>query len=252
MSSVGSSLRLLSFAQFEREVTGERIRDKIAAQKRKGMWMGGHVPLGYDLRDHRIHINPKGAEGVRAIFSNHLSLGGVTALKEYLDQNKILAKSGSKWIDAKTDGTAFSRGALHKLLRNHIYVGEIEHKGAVYRGQHEAIIDRERWNQVQAHLGANRQGLPRKARSTKVSLFTGIIYDETGNRYTPTHSNKNGRRYRYYTSQAVIRKAPESDSQVRIPAHDLESAVIERIVEFLKSPREVITRSALAPSISRS
>ncbi|MGD0157882.1 MAG: recombinase family protein [Terracidiphilus sp.] len=227
---------LLSFAQFEREVTGERIRDKIAASKKKGMWMGGFVPLGYDLRDRRIYVNPKEAQTIRTIYSNYLRLGCVMALKDYLDRNKIFSKSRTNGNGATTGGTSFSRGALYKILRNHIYVGEIAHKGGVYRGQHEAIIAREQWNQVQKLLIQNHQGKWRKARATKVSLFTGILFDATGNRYTPTHTNKSGRRYRYYTSQTVIQKAAQTEEPARIPAHDLEAAVTERILEFLKSP----------------
>jgi site-specific DNA recombinase len=231
---------LLSFAQFEREVTGERIRDKIAASKKKGMWMGGFVPLGYDLRDRGIFVNSKEAETVRAIFSNYFRLGCVMALKDYLDRSGIRSKRRTRLTGTKTGGSSFSRGALYKILRNHIYVGEIAHKGAVYNGQHEAIIDREEWTRVQKLLGQNRQGKQRKTRATKVSLFTGILFDAAGNRYTPTHTNKSGRRYRYYTSQAVIRKTTPTDQPARIPAHDLEAAIIDRILEFLKSPREVL------------
>ncbi len=237
---------LLSFAQFEREVTGERIRDKIAASKKKGMWMGGFVPLGYDLRERRIYINPTEADTVRTIFSNYLRLGCVMALKEYLDCSGIQSKARTRRTGTETGGSSFSRGALYKILRNHIYVGEIAHKGAVHRGQHEAIIDREQWTQVQKVLDQNRQGERRKARATKVSLFTGILFDTAGNRYTPTHANKAGRRYRYYTSQAVIRKAKQTDEPARIPAHDLEAAVTGRILEFLQSPKEIL--GALAPS----
>jgi site-specific DNA recombinase len=231
---------LLSFAQFEREVTGERIRDKIAASKKKGMWMGGFVPLGYDLLDRKIYINPKEAEAVRAIYTTYLRRGCVMALKEELERKGIFSKLRSLSNGTKVGGASLSRGALYKILRNHIYVGEIKHKGAVYPGQHEAIIGREQWNQVQKLLAQNRQGSRRKARTTKVSVFTGILFDAADNRYTPTHTNKAGRRYRYYTSQAVIRRASVTDVPARIPAHDLETAVIERVLEFLKSPREVL------------
>lgn len=237
---------LLSFAQFEREVTGERIRDKIAASKKKGMWMGGFVPLGYDLRERRIYINPTEAETIRSIFSNYLHLGCGMALKEYLDRSGIQSKARARRTGSETGGSSFSRGALYKILRNHIYVGEIAHKGAVYRGQHEAIIDREQWTQVQKLLDQNRQGERRKARATKASLFTGIVFDEDGHLYTPTHANKAGRRYRYYTSQAVIRKASATEVPARIPAHDFEVAATDRILKFLKSPKEVL--GALTPS----
>ena len=143
---------LLSFAQFEREVTGERIRDKIAASKKKGMWMGGFVPLGYDLRDRKIYVNPKEAEIVRAIYSNYLRLGCVMVLKDYLDRSRIFSKSRTSGNGTKTGGTSFSRGALYKILKNRIYSGEIAHKGGVYIGQHDAIINREQWDQVQKLL----------------------------------------------------------------------------------------------------
>jgi DNA invertase Pin-like site-specific DNA recombinase len=237
---------LLSFAQFEREVTGERIRDKIAASKKRGMWMGGNVPLGYELRDRKLHIHPEEAATVRTIYSNYLRLGCVMALKDYLDQNGIRSKPRSRWIGTKPAETSFSRGGLYLILSSHIYVGEIFYKGTAYRGNHEAIIGREQWNQVQKLLKDNRQGKPRKARATKVSLFTGILFDEEGHRYTPTHASKGGRRYRYYTSQAVIRRASETEVPARIPAHDLEVAVTERIIKLLKTPKAVL--GALAPS----
>ena len=159
---------LLSFAQFEREVTGERIRDKIAASKKKGMWMGGYVPLGYDLGDRRIHINPKEAETVRAIYATYLRLGCVMALKNELDRKGIFGKSRTLSSGTKTGGASLSRGALYKILRNHIYVGEIKRKGAVYPGRHEAIIDREQWTQVQkllaktARVAGERRGPPKQ------------------------------------------------------------------------------------------
>ena len=199
---------LLSFAQFEREVTGERIRDKIAASKRKGMWMGGFVPLGYDLRNRKLLINQDEATQIRERFRQYLRLGCVSALKEYLDQTSLRSKARPNWKAGKQiGGTRFSRGALYQLLKSHLYVGEIEHKGQVYPGEHEAIVERVVWDKVQASLRENRQGIRRQARATQQSLLTGILFDEQGNRYTPTHAIKRGKRYRYYTSQAVIRKA---------------------------------------------
>ena len=241
---------LLSFAQFEREVTGERIRDKIAASKKRGMWMGGIVPLGYELRDRKLHIHPEEAAIVRTIYSNYLRLGCVMALKEYLDQNGIRSKPRSRFIGTNPPATSFSRGGLYLILRSHIYVGEIFHKGATYPGKHEAIIDRVQWNKVQELLRVNQQGKRRKTRVTKASLLTGILFDAVGNLYTPTHAKKGGRRYRYYTSQAVIHKAVETDVPARIPAHDLEVAVTDRILAFLKSPKQVL--GALVPSGQRS
>jgi DNA invertase Pin-like site-specific DNA recombinase len=240
---------LLSFAQFEREVTGERIRDKIAASKKRGMWMGGIVPLGYELRDRKLHIYPEEAKIVRAIYSNYLRLGCVLALKEFLDQNGIRSNPRLRFIVTNPAAASFSRGGLYLILRSHIYVGEIFHKGATYPAMHEAIIDRVQWNQVQALLRGNQQGKRRKTRVTKASLFTGILFDAAGNLYTPTHAKKGGRRYRYYTSQAVIHKTTETDVPARIPAHELEVAVCDRILVFLKSPKQVL--GALAPSGKR-
>lgn len=237
---------LLSFAQFEREVTGERIRDKIAASKKRGMWMGGIVPLGYKLRDRKLQIHPEEAKIVRIVYSNYLRLGCVMALKDYLDQNKICSNPRTRSIEKEPTATSFSRGGLYRILRSHIYVGEIFHKGHTYPAIHEAIIDRPQWNQVQELLRANQQGEQRKARATKASLFTGILYDAVGNLYTPTHAKKGGRRYRYYTSQAVIHRTTNTDVPSRIPAHDLEVAVTDQILEFLKSPKQVL--GALAPS----
>lgn len=231
---------LLSFAQFEREVTGERIRDKIAASKKRGMWMGGFVPLGYEVRDRKLHIDPEEAKIVRTIYSNYLRLGCVTALKDFLDRKGFRGKPRTKGNGMRTTGASFSRGGLYLILRNHIYAGDIFYKGEVYPGNHQAIIGHDQWNRVQKLLEENRQGKRRKARATKASLFTGLIFDAEGNLYTPTHSNKGGRRYRYYTSQVVIRRTSETDIPGRISAHDLEAAVTERILDFLRSPKEFL------------
>jgi site-specific DNA recombinase len=221
---------LLSFAQFEREVTGERIRDKIAASKKKGMWMGGTVPLGYDVRDRQLQINEAEATTVRTIFNQFLRLGNVTILQEWLRENDIRSKAGNH----------FFCGPLHEMLHNPLYIGLTRHKTDTYPGQHQAILDCETWDKVQALLDANRQGGKRKPRATKTSLFTGILFDAEGTLYTPTHATKNGRRYRYYTSQAVIKKTKKIETPARIPAPDLESAVIERFLKLLRAPEDLV------------
>lgn len=221
---------LLSFAQFEREVTGERIRDKIAASKKKGMWMGGTVPLGYDVRERKLYINEAEAATVRTIYNEFLRLGNVTGLREWLQASNILSKGGNH----------FFRGPLYQMLRNPLYVGLIRHKKDTYPGEHEAILDRETWDKAQALLTENRQGKQRRPRTTKASLFTGRLFDEHGTPYTPTHAAKNGRRYRYYTSQAVIRKTEKVETPPRIPAPDLESAVTDRILDLLRTPEELL------------
>ena len=232
---------LLSFAQFEREVTGERIRDKIAASKRKGMWMGGRVPLGYDLKDRKLIINKEESEVVRGIYPQYLRLGYVSRLKEYLDQSLIRSKVRLDGSGIRTGGQEFSRGALYQLLRNHLYVGEIAHHGQIYPGEQQPIIDRELWQKVQQQLVENRQGERKRTRTTKDSLLTGLLFDEHGNRYTPTHAAKQGKRYRYYTSQAVIRRKKDGADLARIPAHELERAIADRVLTLLSTPHELVS-----------
>jgi DNA invertase Pin-like site-specific DNA recombinase len=221
---------LLSFAQFEREVTGERIRDKIAASKKKGMWMGGTVPLGYTAQDRKLIVNEPEAVTVRTIFNEFLRLGSVHSLEDWLRENNILSRRDHH----------FFRGPLYTVLRNPHYLGLIKHKKESYPGEHPAIIDRATWDKVQALLDANIQGKRRKVRATKESLFTGILFDATGTLYTPTHANKNGRRYRYYTSQAVIKKTEKSNAPARIPAPDVENAVVDRILNWLQTPADLL------------
>ena len=222
---------LLSFAQFEREVTGERIRDKIAASKQKGMWMGGTVPLGYTAQDRKLVVNEVEAATVRSIFDGFLRAGSVYRLQEWLRTSNITNRRGNH----------FFRGPLYTILRNPHYLGRIKHKKLSYAGTHTAIVDHETWDQAQVLLGSNTQGERRKGRVTKESLFTGMPYDVTGILYTPTHANKNGRRYRYYTSQAAIKRTQSGDAPARIPAPDLEKAIIDRLLEWLQTPEQLLT-----------
>lgn len=232
---------LLSFAQFEREVTGERIRDKIAASKKKGMWMGSTVPLGYSAQNRKLIINEPEAVTVRTIFDEFLRLGNVHSLHDWLCENNIMSRRGNHIF----------RGALYMMLRNPHYIGLIKHKKESYPGEHAAIIDRGTWDKVQAVLDENVQGKRRKVRATKESILTGILFDATGTLYTPTHANTNGRRYRYYTSQAVIKKIGRSNAPGRIPAHDLEKAVVDRMLEWLQTPTQLLAafrdETAVAP-----
>ena len=221
---------LLSFAQFEREVTGERIRDKIAASKKKGMWMGGNVPLGYKVVDRKLLIEESEAVTVRGVFREFLRLGSVLRLEEWLRANDIRTRRGNYFL----------RGPLYTMLRNPLYLGLIRHKAELYPGEHARIIDQVTWDKAQSLLDQNTHGQWRKERSTQPSLFTGIIFDAGENRYSPTHSNKNGCRYRYYTSRAAMHKTERPDSPARIPAHSLEKAVTERILSFLNAPSELL------------
>jgi site-specific DNA recombinase len=225
---------LLSFAQFEREVTGERIRDKIAASKKKGMWMGGLPPLGYDVRDRKLVANKEEAQTVLDIYRRYVELRSVRALKAELDAAGIRSKRRTF-----ADGTVYgdhklSRGALYLMLQNHIYRGEITHKDNAYPGEHEPIVDKALWDRVQAVLAENRVNRAQGADGKYTSLLAGLTFDESGERLTPTHAIKKGTRYRYYVSRSLITGTAKDDSQGRrIPAGNLENLVIARIRDFL-------------------
>jgi site-specific DNA recombinase len=232
---------LLSFAQFEREVTGERIRDKIALSKRKGMWMGGVVPLGYDLDDHHLLVNPEGAKRVRQIFKKYLELGSVKQLKAYLDRHGIRAKARTSRAGRKSGGAAFSRGALYHLLQNRIYIGEVPHRDQSYPGVHEAIVPRELWESVQTKLKENACARRDGRNAAEISILKGLLFDGDGNRYTPSHAVKKGRRYRYYTSQRVIEDSGDvSAIPGRLPASEIEGLVIRKLIALLGSSEFVI------------
>ena len=217
---------LLSFAQFEREVTGERIRDKIAASKRKGIWMGGCPPIGYDVGDRRLVINQADAETVRQIYQRYLKTGSVPKLKKALDRDGVVSKIRVSRKGNKSGGQSFSRGALYELLSNPIYIGEIRHKLERHPGQHEALLERGLWEKVQKRLRdhTNRTTEPR----TKVSPspLAGKVFDETGEPLYVQASVKDRRRYRYYVSKALVRGSKvEGQRGWRVPGPELERAV---------------------------
>jgi hypothetical protein len=197
----------LSFAQFEREVTGERIRDKIAASKKKGMWMGGNVPLGYDASERTLVINPAEAQTVRRIFALYRELGCVRRVKEEADRLGLRTKCGTTANGAERGGKLFSRGHLYALLSNPICTGRVAHKAELYPGQHPALIDDESWSAVRDQLAANTSDHRRKAKAAEPSLLAGLLVDARGERLTPSHAFKKGRRYRYYVSAALITEA---------------------------------------------
>ena len=232
---------LLSFAQFERQLTGERIRDKVAASKKKGMWMGGVVPLGYECVDHRLAINQAEADTVRKIFRSYLKPGCVSKLKNYLDTEQIRSKIRTSSSGRKSGGVGYSHGALYHLLNNRIYIGRIVHRGEVYPGQHEPIISPGMWNEVSALLRANNQAHRKPQSGSTPGLLTGILRDARGVRFTPTHTLKGGKRYRYYTSQAVIQGKANVSANARIPAPELESLVIGQIGLMLESLEKYLT-----------
>ncbi len=232
---------LLSFAQFEREVTGERIRDKIAASKKKGMWMGGRVPVGYDVKDRKLISNEPEAAIVNQIYQRYLALGSVNKLKRELDAKGIRSKVRVSKTGRKSGDLPYSRGTLYNLLQNQIYLGEIPHRNLAFPGEHAAIVSRELWDQVQARLKANHQARRIGTNRRAPSLLVGLLYDDSGNRLTPSHAVKDGKRYRYYVSQAIIQQRQgDPGAPTRIPAHDIEELVGRRICAFLIAAREVI------------
>ena len=246
---------LLSFAQFEREVAGERIRDKIAASKKKGMWMGGVPPLGYAARDHKLTIIPDEADTVRHIFRRYSALGSVRLLKEELDVRGIVSKQWISTSGRSWGGHPIARGALYLMLQNRIYRGEIVHKDRHYPGEHEAIIDRALWDAVQARLAANAVERSSGERAKNPSLFVGLLFDADGNRMTPTHALKKGRRYRYYVSHPLITQARAgSPGGLRVPAPEIEQLVAERVRGFLADPASVLDvaeRQGLPPAMQQ-
>jgi site-specific DNA recombinase len=231
---------LLSFAQFEREVSAERVRDKIAASRRKGMWMGGSIPFGYDLKDQRYVINEPEARVVREIFTLYLQLKCVRALQREAAKRGYKTRERAFKSGKASGGNAFGRGHLYYLLNNRTYRGEAVHKETAYGGAHEPIIDQQTWDHVQDLLQSNR--IDRKAGKgfRDASLLAGILFDEKGNRLSPSHSTKNGSRYRYYVSQAVLQHEPDkAGATKRIPAQVLEDFVCRQIDLLLKNPAKL-------------
>ena len=239
---------LLSFAQFEREVTGERIRDKIAASKRKGLWMGGHVPLGYEPDGRTLVINEAEAETVRTIFRLYLELGTVRKVKEAADRLGLSTKLRAGKGKRMGGGRPFSRGHIYHLLSNPLYIGRIAHRGEHHEGRHPPIIDLETWDAVRAQLAS--QAPPAgaaKLRSSSPSPLRGKLFDEAGIRLTPTHAVKNNKRYRYYVSQRLTSGCGNTNSSAvnqcwRLPAREIERFVSEAIQNLLSDQGELTLR----------
>ena len=231
---------LLSFAQFEREVIGERIRDKIAASKKKGMWMGGVPPLGYRAQDGKLIIVESEAETVRFIFRRYAELGSVRLLKDELDARSIQSKLRTSASGRQGGGKPFARGALYLILQNRIYRGEIVHKEQSHPGEHMPIIDQPLWDAVQAQLASNAAERNSSARHRQPSLLAGLLFDGDGNRMTPSHAVKNGTRYRYYVSGSLITKhRTDNAAALRIPAAEIEQVVSDRVHRWLLDPGSI-------------
>jgi site-specific DNA recombinase len=233
---------LLSFAQFEREVTSERIRDKIAASKRKGMWMGGPVPLGYDVVDRKLVVNDGEAAQEHHIMHRYLEVGSVRSLVDELAAAGFKTKLRPLRNGTNIGGVAFSRGGLFHLLSNCVYVGDVRHKGATYDGAHDAIIERVVWDRVQAELADKAPARTRRANIRHPSILAGLVHDGHGRKMTPSHAVKQAKRYRYYMTRD---RQPGMPAVWRVPAHDLEHLVIARLCRHLVYDREVDDHSSL-------
>lgn len=217
---------LLSFAQFEREVAGERIRDKISASKKKGMWMGGVLPLGYNVKDRQLVVDENGKKTVNLIFNKYLELGSINELKIYLDDNGIKSYFRVSEKGNGHGGSSYSRGALNFILSNPVYIGKIRHMKNIYDGNHDGIIPQELFDAVQTKLQSQSMTQRGESKRSSNALLKGKIFANSGDIYTPTYTNKSGKRYRYYIC---------NENKNRLPADEVESFVERQIRDRFKS-----------------
>jgi DNA invertase Pin-like site-specific DNA recombinase len=236
---------LLSFAQFEREVTGERIRDKIAASKRKGMWMGGPVPLGYLVENRKLVVEEQEAELVRHIYSRYLDLSSVVELADELNRQGYRTKIQQRASGPHRGGCEFRRGTLYHLLSNRIYRGQMVHKGEHFAGEHPAIVPQDLWDRVQDKLKGNASGTSRRLRGQQPSLLVGMVWDGEARAMTPSHATKVGRRYRYYVTRP---DQLDGSPAWRVSAHDLEKLVCERLSMLLTDRQALCDMAAGQPT----
>jgi site-specific DNA recombinase len=242
---------LLSFAQFEREVTSERIRDKISASKRKGLWVGGMAPLGYDTKDRRITVNQAEADRVRTIFRRYVELGSLNLLMADLRERGIVTKVRNLRSGEKIGGIPFTRGPLAHLLRNRFYIGEVTFKGEVLKGEQKPIVGDDLFEAVQTKL-TEQANNHKSVRSTTEALLTGRIFDDRGNRMTPSHARKGGMKYRYYLSSALLHGAANRAGSVsRIPAAEIEAVVIKTLREHLHPLPPIDDRGLINDFVAR-
>jgi hypothetical protein len=232
---------LLSFAQYEREIIGERIRDKIAASRRRGIWMGGHPPLGYDVGDRKLVINPKEANAVRFIFDRFAQTGSLIQVLKDLEAKGWRTKS---WVTAKgqrKEGRPFDKPTLHKILRNRVYLGEAVHRGTSYPGEHEPIITQDAWDKVKAVTAVNSHTRGNQNRAKTPALLKGLLYVKaTGRPMVPTHARKpGGKIYRYYLPIDALKKVPDDSPVHRIPAGEIEEAVLAQMRALIQTPEMI-------------
>jgi DNA invertase Pin-like site-specific DNA recombinase len=221
---------LLSFAQFEREVIGERIRDKVAASRKKGMWMGGFVPLGYRVENRKLLIEESEAATVRMIFERFMQLGSATVLARELAANRVKTRRG-KPID---------KGFVYKLLNNRVYAGEAVHKGTAYPGEHAAIISRDLWDRVHSILKQSPRRRAANTRAQTPALLKGLIFGADGRAMTPTHARKGGRLYRYYIAASLLKGDVPPGVVRRVPAAEIEAAVVDQLRALLRAPEIIV------------
>ena len=232
---------LLSFAQFEREVTGERIRDKIAASKMKGLWMGGTVPLGYEVRDRKLIVDPIGADLVRTIMQAYIKLGSVPRLVNRLAADGIRTRQRILKDGRSYGGVPFGRGVLYDLLSNRLYLGETAHKGVWYPGEHQAIVDQQLFDQVQATLAMNRVAQRTRSNAKDPSLLAGMIRDAAGRRMSPRNTRKGDLKYRYYVSVDDAPTDPNAPVRTtRVAAGEAEAAVTQGLIALFNNPAALV------------
>ena len=229
---------LLSFAQFEREVTGERIRDKIAASKRKGMWMGGVPPLGYDVENRRLIPNPQEAKLIRQIFTRFVELGSSTKLVKELKLDGVTSKAWTTQDGKVREGKPIDKGLVYKPLGNRTYLGELRHKEQWYQAEHLPIVDQTVWDSVHAILATNGRSRANATRATTPFLLKGMVFGHDGRALTPWHSTKKttGKRYRYYLPMRDLKEHAGASGLPRMPAAELESAVLDQLRNILRAP----------------
>ncbi|WP_099865953.1 recombinase family protein [Pararhizobium haloflavum] len=227
---------LLSFAQFEREVTAERIRDKVRASRMKGMWMGGWTPLGYDVTDRKLVLNESEADHVRFIFNRFIEIGSATAMLKELSARGITTKTGN----------VITKGYLYRILNNRVYIGEAVHKGESFAGEHAAIVDRATWDKVHIILSESPRKRAARTRAGTPALLKGLLYGPDGAVFSPTHTRKGGKLYRYYVSQTVLKHGAGSCPIGRVPAGDIEAAVIDQLRTVLRQPEIIVGTSKTA------
>ena len=221
---------LLFFAQFEREVTAERIRDKFAASRAKGLWMGGWAPLGYDVKDRKLVIDPAEAKTVRMIFERFVEIGSATVLAKALRAEGVTTKRGSP-ID---------KGFVYKTLNNRIYLGEAVHKGLSYPGEHKAIIDQARWDKAHEVLKRSPRQRASNTRAQTPALLRGLLFGPDGSAFSPTHTRRGPKLYRYYVSQSVLKRGADACPIGRVSAGEIEGAVIDQLRAVFRQPEIIV------------